>query len=77
MVYGGSVGERNFSVCVVNDLIKSTSCSVLRYIYIFTFVDEIDMQHARGVVACKMYRLGGELNSVVCYRVTSTRGIQY
>ena len=25
----------------------------------------------------KMYRLGRELNSVVCQRVTSTRGIQY
>ena len=25
----------------------------------------------------KMYRLGGELSSVVCWRVTSTRGIQY
>ena len=24
-----------------------------------------------------MYRLGGELNSVVCLSVTSTRGIQY
>ena len=28
-------------------------------------------------VYTKMYRLGGELNSVVCQRVTSTRGIQY
>ena len=25
----------------------------------------------------KMYRLGGDLNSVVCSRVTSTKGIQY
>ena len=38
-------------------------------------------QRARGrgapVGRGKMYRLGGELNSVVCWCVTSTRGIQY
>ena len=28
-------------------------------------------------ICIKMYYLGGDLKSVVCYRVTSTRGIQY
>ena len=29
IVHGGSVGERNFSVCVGHDLIKITNCAML------------------------------------------------